>query len=304
MARAHARAAGRDGGRGVILDAQVHLWERDRPDRPYNGISEPNLSHPFGPERMLPLMDEAGVDRVVIVPPGFMDPHNDYALECAERYPERFGVMGLLLPGAPGSAERVATWLRQPGMLGVRTHVNARQRARWASEELAESFWAACERHEVPVAVFAAGEAEYLEGVLMRHPGLRLVLDHLGLPQIDAGFRREDLETMRRLARRPGVVVKLSTLPARSTRGYPFPEVHAAARAAYEYFGPERMMWATDHTQTLRRGRASYSEELRLWSEALDFVTADELALILGGTACDSLAWPAGVPSTALAAAR
>ena len=304
MARAHARAAGRDGGRGVILDAQVHLWERDRPDRPYNGISEPNLSHPFGPERMLPLMDEAGVDRVVIVPPGFMDPHNDYALECAERYPERFGVMGLLLPGAPGSAERVATWLRQPGMLGVRTHVNARQRARWASEELAESFWAACERHEVPVAVFAAGEAEYLEGVLTRHPGLRLVLDHLGLPQIDAGFRREDLETMRRLARRPGVVVKLSTLPARSTRGYPFPEVHAAARAAYEYFGPERMMWATDHTQTLRRGRASYSEELRLWSEALDFVTADELALILGGTACDSLAWPAGVPSTALAAAR
>ena len=214
MARAHARAAGRDGGRGVILDAQVHLWERDRPDRPYNGISEPNLSHPFGPERMLPLMDEAGVDRVVIVPPGFMDPHNDYALECAERYPERFGVMGLLLPGAPGSAERVATWLRQPGMLGVRTHVNARQRARWASEELAESFWAACERHEVPVAVFAAGEAEYLEGVLMRHPGLRLVLDHLGLPQIDAGFRREDLETMRRLARRPGVVVKLSTLPS------------------------------------------------------------------------------------------
>lgn len=288
----------------MIVDAQVHLWEQDRPDRPYNGISEPNLPHPFGPERMLPLMDEAGVDRVVIVPPGFMDPHNDYALECAERYPERFGVMGLLLPGAPGSAERVATWLRQPGMLGIRTHVNARQRARWASEELAESFWAACERHEVPVAVFAAGEAEYLEAVLTRHPGLRLVLDHLGLPQIDAGLRREDLEPMRRLARHPGVVVKVSTLPARSTRGYPFPEVHAAARAAYEYFGPERMMWATDHTQTLRRGRASYSEELRLWSEALDFVTADDLALILGGTACDSLAWPAGVPSTALAAAR
>ena len=288
----------------MIVDAQVHFWEPDRRDRPYNGISEPNLPHPFGPEQMLPLMADAGVDRVVIVPPGFMDPHNDYALECAERYPDRFAVMGLLLPGDPGSAERVRAWLRQPGMLGVRTHVNARQRARWGSDEAAEPFWAACERHEVPVAVFAAGEAAYLEAVLTRHPALRLVLDHLGLPQIDAGFRRENLEPMRRLARYPGVAVKLSTLPARSTRGYPFPEVHEAARAAYELFGPERMIWATDHTQTLRRGRASYSEELRLWSEALDFVTEADRDLILGGTACAHLGWPADAPSTALAATR
>ncbi len=288
----------------MIVDTQVHFWEEARPDRPYNGISDPNLSQPFGPEQMIPLMEEAGVDRVVIVPPGFMDPHNDYALECAERYPDRFAVMGLLLPGAPGSAERVGDWLRQPGMLGIRTHVNLRQRARWGPDEAAEPFWAACERHEVPVAVFAAGEAEYVEGLLVRHPALRLLLDHLGLPQIDAGFRLEDLEPMRRLARYPGVVVKLSTLPARSTRGYPFPEVHEVARAAYELFGPDRMMWATDHTQTLRRGRASYAEELRLWSEALDFVTPADLELILGGTACEYLGWPADAASTTLAATR
>ena len=288
----------------MIVDAQVHFWERDRPDRPYNAISEPNLPRPFGPEQMLPLMADAGVDRVVVVPPGFMDPHNDYALECAERYPERFAVMGLLLPGAPGSAERVRDWLRQPGMLGIRTHVNARQRARWGSDEAAEPFWAACERHEVPVAVFAAGEADYLESVLARHPALRLILDHLGLPTIDAGFRREHLAPLRRLARHPGVAVKLSTLPARSARGYPFPDVHEAARAAYELFGPERMLWATDHTQTLRRGRASYPEELRLWGEALDFVTAADRERILGGTACAYLGWPADAPSTAVAAGR
>jgi predicted TIM-barrel fold metal-dependent hydrolase len=285
----------------VIVDTQVHFWEADRPDRPYNGISEPNLPHPFGPEQMLPLMDEAGVDRVVIVPPGFMDPHNDYALECAERYPDRFAVMGLLLPGAPGSAERVEGWLQQPGMLGVRTHVNDRQRARWGSDAAAEPFWAACERYEVPVAVFVAGATEYVEALLKRYPALRLVLDHLGLPQIDVGLRREDLEPMRRLSRYPGVVVKLSTLPARSTQGYPFPEVHEAARVAYEEFGPERMLWATDHTQTLRRGRAAYAEELRLWSEALDFLTAEDRESILGGAACEHLGWPADTPSTALA---
>ena len=257
----------------MIVDTQVHFWEADRLDRPYNGISEPNLPHPFGPDEMLPLMDDAGVDRVVIVPPGFMDPHNEYALECAERFPDRFGVMGLLLPGAPGSAERVEGWLRQPGMLGIRTHVNERQRVRWGSDAAAD-------------------------------PGLRLVLDHLGLRQIDLGLRREDLEPMRRLSRYPGVVVKLSTLPARSAQGYPFSEVHEAARVAYEMFGPERMLWATDHTQTLHRGRASYPDELRLWSEALDFLTEEDRVAILGGAACNHLGWPAGTPSTALAVSR
>ncbi len=189
-------------------------------------------------------------------------------------------------------------------MLGIRTHVNERQRVRWGSDAAAEPFWAACERHEVPVAIFVAGSVEYVEALLGRYPGLRLVLDHLGLRQIDLGLRREDLEPMRRLSRYPGVVVKLSTLPARSAQGYPFSEVHEAARVAYEMFGPERMLWATDHTQTLHRGRASYPDELRLWSEALDFLTEEDRVAILGGAACNHLGWPAGTPSTALAVSR
>jgi hypothetical protein len=67
------------------------------------------------------MMDEAGVDRVVIVPPGLND-RNDYALEAAKRYPNRFGVMGRIRLQDPKSAALLPTWKQQPGMLARISH--------------------------------------------------------------------------------------------------------------------------------------------------------------------------------------
>ena len=77
----------------TIVDAQVHLWKANSPDWPWEPGAKPQLPEPFTIERLLPMMDEAGVDRVVIVPPG-VNERNDYALEAARRYPGRFAVMG------------------------------------------------------------------------------------------------------------------------------------------------------------------------------------------------------------------
>ena len=52
-----------------------------------------------------------------------------------------------------------------------------------------------------------------------------------------------------------------------------------------EAFGAERLLWGSDHTQTLGRGRASYEEEVRFVAEALDFLSAEEKRSILGENA-------------------
>ena len=70
----------------VIVDAQVHLWKANSPDWPWDPGVTPQLPEPFTIERALPMMDQAGVDRVVIVPPSLND-RNDYALEAVKRYP-------------------------------------------------------------------------------------------------------------------------------------------------------------------------------------------------------------------------
>src|SRR6516165_7099144 len=53
----------------LIVDAQVHLWKAESPDWPWVPGRTPQMPEPFTIEKLVPLMDEAGVDRAVIVPP-------------------------------------------------------------------------------------------------------------------------------------------------------------------------------------------------------------------------------------------
>ena len=92
----------------MAIDLQVHFWEQHSKERPHLNIAMPNLPYPFGPNEMLPLMKDAGVEQVVIVPPGFMGDNNIYALECVKKYPENFSVMGLVDINNPQLKEDLA----------------------------------------------------------------------------------------------------------------------------------------------------------------------------------------------------
>src|SRR5471032_1499953 len=90
--------------RRTIVDAQVHLWKAESDDWKWVPGIKPQLPEPFTIERLVPIMDEAGVERVVIVPPSWPGDRNDYALEAAQRYPGRFAVMGRIPIQNPQSA--------------------------------------------------------------------------------------------------------------------------------------------------------------------------------------------------------
>ena len=90
---------------------------------------KPQLPEPFTIEKLVPLMDEAGVDRVVIVPPSWPGDRNDYALEAAKRYPNRFAIMGRIPMQDPKSAALLPKWKEQPGMKGIRLTFQREQAA-------------------------------------------------------------------------------------------------------------------------------------------------------------------------------
>jgi predicted TIM-barrel fold metal-dependent hydrolase len=119
----------------TIVDAQVHLWKAEEDWRVLG--MKPQMPEPFTIEKLVPLMDQAGVDRVVVVPPG---DRNDYAVEAAKRYPNRFAVMGRIPLKNPQAAALLPKWKEQPGMLGVRLTDGAPDR-----------FWSAAEKAGLPV---------------------------------------------------------------------------------------------------------------------------------------------------------
>src|SRR6266581_3258922 len=106
----------------LITDAQIHVWEVDRPDRPWPKPQRGEAQRPNGyyPEDAVRDMDAAGVDRAVIVPPVVVGENNATALEAAERYPGRFAVMGKIDVNAADALKQLDAWLRQPNMLGIR----------------------------------------------------------------------------------------------------------------------------------------------------------------------------------------
>ena len=97
-----------------IVDAQIHLWGTGLPS---------NLSHrqvtAFTPEEAIALMNEAGVDAAVIHPPGWDPGSGDLAFAAVQNYPGRFAIMGSVSLDRPESRARIASWRRQPGMLGL-----------------------------------------------------------------------------------------------------------------------------------------------------------------------------------------
>ena len=140
-------------GKRMIVDAQVHLWKAESDDWKWVPGRKPQLPEPFTIEKLVALMDEAGVDRVVIVPPSWPGDRNDYGLEAAKRYPNRFAVMGRI-PLHPDSAKLLPKWREQPGMVGVRLTF-MREQAVNLTNGAADWFWPAAEKAGLPVMFLA-----------------------------------------------------------------------------------------------------------------------------------------------------
>src|SRR5262245_44799338 len=165
----------------LIVDAQVHLWKAESPNWPWVPGMKPQMPEPFTIEKLVALMDEAGVDRAVIVPPSWPGDRNDYGVEAARRYPNRFGVMGRIPLQDPKSAALLPTWKQQPGMLGVRVTFNTPPTLAWLSDGTADWFWPAAEKAGLTVMFLAVGEVPRFAHIAERHPQLTLIIDHMGL---------------------------------------------------------------------------------------------------------------------------
>jgi predicted TIM-barrel fold metal-dependent hydrolase len=275
----------------LITDSQIHLWEPDRSDRPWPAADRVAVARDssYSVEQMLPEMERAGVDRAVIVPPSWIGENNATALEAAARYPERFAVMGRFDPMAPDARERLETWLSQPHMLGIRmTFLGSF--TQWLEDGSIEWFWSGCERLGIPVMVLVAGICDKIVPTAARHPGLRLIIDHMACDlrgKAETAFVHFD--DLLSLAAFPEVRVKVSSAPCFSAEPYPFRDLEPFLRRIYEAFGARRLMWGADLAPRLT---CSYKECLDHFASGLPFLTAEDRERILGGTTAETLNWP------------
>lgn len=266
----------------MIVDAQIHVWMADSPQRPWpragadDRTAEPQRAMPLSPDEALAAMDAAGVDRAILVPPSWEGDRNDLALAAAAAHPDRFAVMGRV----PAGTATLAHWLSQPNMLGARAILT--------SETEDHELWREAADAGVPLMIAPAGKLPLLAAIVRRYPQLRVIVDHMGARVHRTGSAAfADLEQLLALAALPNVAVKATCLPDYSGEQKPWADVTPYLHRLFHAFGPQRLFWGSD----LSRLPCPYPELVDFFRDELDWLTGGDRDLVMGEAILEWLDW-------------
>lgn len=278
----------------VIIDAQVHAYERDHPGRPWAG-------HLQGPpevtgDDMVAAMDAVGVDGAVLVSPWTMYRDDaSYAVEVHRRHSDRFALVAPIDFGRPDPADAVRTWADTPGAVGVRL-ICWQTPPPEATDAGIVAVLTAAAGAGLPVCVLSWGRMGFVADLARGHPDTMIVVDHLGLVQTMAppppAEPFADLPSVLALARLPNVAVKVTGACTLSHQRYPFDDLWDPLGRLIDAFGVERLMWGTDWTRAL--AHCSYHEAVAAFRDS-GRLGEDERAELMGGTVRRIFGWS---PST------
>lgn len=271
----------------MIVDAQVHLWDDDRPDRPWPAGTSSAGHRRITAAALLAAMGAAGVDRAVLVPPSWEGERNDVVLAAARAHPERFAVMGRV--PSDSAPETIATWTQEPTMAGIRVTGHRGPQRSWVGTSEGDWLWDAAEAAGVPVMMYAPGRERDIARIVEGRPGLRLAVDHVNLDlAVTADTLLAAVERVLPLARFANVAVKASGLECHVAGGDRPALIAAAVRRLVAAFGAERVFWGTD----LTRVPCGYREAVTAFTAGIPGLGEEERSLLMGEAISRWLPWP------------
>src|SRR3954453_14511150 len=139
----------------MIVDSQVHIWAADTPERPWppGQAARAHQPTPLTAEKLLQQMDAAGVARAILVPPSWEGEKNDVVLAAAQRYPDRFAVMGRISLEAPESRDEFLPLVRPRGMLALRFTFHTKEHQKFLTSGATDGLCPAAAAAGVPLMV-------------------------------------------------------------------------------------------------------------------------------------------------------
>jgi predicted TIM-barrel fold metal-dependent hydrolase len=285
-----------------IIDAQIH---EPRPRKPLDPKYDEETQLLVNVEIAREALDCVGVDVALVFA------RQEFCTACVQRYPDRFAgaVPFDAYKNDDDLDERVAKFRKRPGNVAIRNSPGNPQTAEIRPEFVNGEFerlYTYCEKYEVPLFFSTHGQANLMEPVIQAHPGLTIVIDHLGLAQAPVSPREtatwEKLPNIVALAKYPNVHVKFCGAPTFSKEPYPHMDIWPYLHQIINAFSPDRLFWGSDFTRMRSRpapqGGPAPRSEWRFYSDALNYLRdTNELSQsdkekMLGGAIRRVLRWP------------
>jgi predicted TIM-barrel fold metal-dependent hydrolase len=269
----------------MIVDTHVHAVEAPSAERPHDPKGSP--AHTLSVEDLFNDARAAGVDKIVQVVPSAMGWDNRYGFEIADKYPDK--VVGVIMrfdPFAPDLEARLRAAKEHKKMLGVRFTLTSAETGSWLKEGKLDPFFAAAEKIDTAVQLFAPYLVKESQETVRRYPKLRWLIDHMGL-RYYAG--KDNTQSFRqwpellKLAQEPNAWIKCSYFPeaAKDIEQYPYPTAQAKFKELYESAGPSKLVWGSNYPPVTRACTYKQSVDWAV-SECTFFKPADREAM-LGG---------------------
>src|SRR5580693_4494830 len=117
------------------IDAHQHFWRLSRGDYAWLDSSLGPIHRDFLPEDLAPLLNEAGVDRTILVQAAPTDEETDFILALAQATPFVAGVVGWVDFEATDTTRRIVERAQQPGLLGLRPMIQDLPQTDWMLSE-------------------------------------------------------------------------------------------------------------------------------------------------------------------------
>jgi|TARA_B100001971_G_scaffold207526_1_gene227821 predicted TIM-barrel fold metal-dependent hydrolase len=257
----------------MIIDAHLHVWSDDFDRFPFAEGVETKGGAPV--ELLNQTMEQAGVDKAVIVQPAYYLYDNRYVAECLRRFPGKFAAIGLLDRHATDTPDQLQRLVEEDGYGGLRIHLSRPEDpAEWAAPDQ-DPIWQRAEK--VGASFIVYGPAPLLpavEPIIARFPGVKVVLDHMGCAPTDEDPPYPLQSIVLGMAKYPNVYVKFTPQLPTSKEPYPHPDAFPLFQRFYEAYGSKRVMWGTDFPHVLKA--PGYVPALELFQTHMDFLTEDD----------------------------
>lgn len=231
----------------MIIDSHTHVWTLEPRRYPWQPIGGYIPEAPASYTTLRAEMQSAGVDRAVLVQPTPYGWNNCYLLDVVKTAPDAFRAVCLVDPFSLGGPAELERLVHDHGVSGVRINWHLEKPQRWLDDPAHLALWAKAQQVGAPICLqLTPPYLPLVRTFARRYPGVKIVIDHLGRPEVGSNPTAASFVSFLALCELPQVYVKIAGLYYYSLGAAPYEDTWELVKAAVATFTPQRCLWGSD----------------------------------------------------------
>jgi len=260
----------------MLVDSHQHFWRVGWFDYPWMSSDVAVLYRDYLPSQLQPILAANGVSKTVVVQASNSLAESRWLLTLADENSFIAGVVGWADLTDPEVSIQLEELSAHPKFKGIRHLVESEPADDWLTQPAVLQGLRQLARHDMSYDLLVHTRHLPHVGRVAEHcPDLRLVIDHMAKPPIARGEFKEWSQQLGPLAAYANIHCKLSGLVTEANlSAWQTDDLRPYVDHVLEIFGPERMMFGSDHPVCLLA--ASYERVLGSFLEILKDLNEDQ----------------------------